>query len=278
MHRIPRRYQPVVEVCEGRSLLSTITTTIGVGSALDPLGTTSGPYPVNAVAPASLELYVFSKRLPNGQVFRPVSQINPRSVIVRGVAFPNATLTRDPIDQNFDGIPDAIITIRPRSALTLSTDTTSLTTRGKTSSGDTWTGTTSIAVSRGITLGRSVLEPGGQLDFSNPANFSNALISRNQQFIAILQTTDGNFTIYPFDPVTRQPNRSRPLWTARIAGKGATVLAMQNTDGNLVAYTNNLTSVWSSRTNSPRNASAYAILTDTGKLQIIRNNVILFST
>ena len=72
----------------------------------------------------ALQIFVFSNAAITPP-FAPVTEINPATVVVNGVAFPNATLAQDPVDENKDGIPDAIITITPRSALGLTTSTTS---------------------------------------------------------------------------------------------------------------------------------------------------------
>ncbi len=61
-----------------------------------------------------------------------MTQINPKSVVVNGIAFPNATLATDPVDENKDGIPDAIVTITPRSALNLANGLITFTISGRT--------------------------------------------------------------------------------------------------------------------------------------------------
>ena len=54
----------------------------------------------------------------------PVTDIDPTTVTVNGVAFPTATLVGDPNKANWhNGIQDAIITITPRSNLNLSAGT-----------------------------------------------------------------------------------------------------------------------------------------------------------
>jgi hypothetical protein len=122
-----------------------ITTQIGVGIPIS----TTGVFTVNAAANA-LAIYVFSNAAISPP-FAPVTQINPKSIKVNGVAFPNATLAQDPVDENKDGIPDAIITIAPLSALNLTTASTSLTISGVTlatglNANKSWGGTASIVV------------------------------------------------------------------------------------------------------------------------------------
>jgi len=86
--------------------------------------------------------------------FNPVTDIDPTTVVVNGVPFPNATLTTDPVDENNDGIPDAIITISPRSRINLNATVTTFTITGRTrlaslSGGLAFTGTTNITVTGG---------------------------------------------------------------------------------------------------------------------------------
>ena len=86
---------------------TTVTTQIGVGTPF-------APFSINATTPANLQIFVFGSTTttPN---FMPVTDIDPATVEVNGVAFPNATLVQDPNTANYlNGIPDAIITISPR--------------------------------------------------------------------------------------------------------------------------------------------------------------------
>jgi hypothetical protein len=124
-----------------------IVTQIGVGTATS----TTGVFAVNATSPAALSIFVFS----NGTItptFNPVTDINPATVVVNGVAYPTATLAADPVDENGDGIPDAIITITPRSNIGLTNTTTTLTITGQTlatspqNANKTWGGSASIGV------------------------------------------------------------------------------------------------------------------------------------
>jgi FG-GAP repeat len=104
---------------------SAITATLG---GVDTFGTFTN---INPSTPNTMTLYVES----NAKItpaFDPVTQIDPATVTVNGVAFPNATVTKDPIDENGDGIEDAIITITPRSNIGLTTSTTTLTVSGRT--------------------------------------------------------------------------------------------------------------------------------------------------
>jgi hypothetical protein len=121
-----------------------ITTQIGVGTPF-------APFSINATTPANLQIYVFGTTTASG-TFEPVRDINPATVVVNGVAFPNATLLPDPNQADWvNGIQDAIITITPRSSLRLTNGTNTVTITGQTLpasplSGKTWTGTASVAV------------------------------------------------------------------------------------------------------------------------------------
>lgn len=76
------------------------------------------PFTISATQPPELLIYVFSDATTNPP-FVPPLDIDPTTVVVNGVAFPNATIATDPVDENNDGLPDAIITISPRTALGL---------------------------------------------------------------------------------------------------------------------------------------------------------------
>ncbi len=124
-----------------------INTTISV----DAPESVSPPYPVNATTPNSMLIYVESTTSTT-PAFDPVKDINPATIVVNGVAFPNATIAKDPVDENNDGVEDAIITISPRSNLGLTNNTTSLTITGRTLASSplpnkVFTGTTTITVS-----------------------------------------------------------------------------------------------------------------------------------
>jgi hypothetical protein len=86
----------------------------------------------------------------------PVTDIDPTTVRVNGVAFPTATLVEDPNTANHhpNNIPDAIITINPRSALRLANGVQVITITGRmlaTSdlAGFTWTGSATVTVTGG---------------------------------------------------------------------------------------------------------------------------------
>jgi hypothetical protein len=126
---------------------NSVTTQIGVGTPF-------APFSINATTPANLQIFVFGSTTttPN---FMPVTDINPATVVVNGVAFPTATLAQDPNTNNYlNGIPDAIITISPRAALALPNGVDTITITGQMNAtsplaGFTWTGTATVTVSGG---------------------------------------------------------------------------------------------------------------------------------
>jgi FG-GAP repeat len=121
-----------------------ITTTIGVGTPF-------APFSISASTPANLQIYVFGTNS-TSPPFTPATDIDPTTVVVNGVAFPNATLTPDPNQADWvDGIQDAIITISPRSSLNLVAGTRTITISGQTLASsplpdETWTGSASVTV------------------------------------------------------------------------------------------------------------------------------------
>jgi hypothetical protein len=174
-----------------------ITTTIGVGSA-------TGPFVINATTPAALPIFVFGTTSTT-PFFMPVTDINPATVVVNGVAFPNATLVQDPNTNNYNpaGIPDAIITISPRSLLGLSPGVTTITISGQTLPTSplpnmTWTGTATVTVTGGsvtpVVAGVAGLAPGPvrQLFFNGPFG--------NTQFVPNLS----NLSLYNYQPLPIQ--------------------------------------------------------------------------
>ena len=123
-----------------------INTQIGVEKPFGPFTN------INPTSPNNLLIYVFSvKGSGTTPDFRPATDINPTTVTVNGVAFPGATVAADPKDENNDGIPDAIVTVSPRSNIGLNAGTTSLTITGRTTAAalqpnTPFTGTASISV------------------------------------------------------------------------------------------------------------------------------------
>ena len=138
----------------------TVTVQIGVGTAF-------GPFSINATTPTTLQIYVFGSTAttPN---FLPVTDINPATVKVNGVAFPNATIVEDTNKSDWinPNIPTAIITISPRSALGLVNGSQKITITGQTLAssplpGYTWTGTATVTVTGGSSGGPSASAAAG---------------------------------------------------------------------------------------------------------------------
>ena len=135
-------------------IASGLSVPIGVDA---PAGAAS--YPVNATTPTTVSIFVDSLTDTSGLgTFDPVTDINPATIVVNGVAFPNATIAADPVDENGDGIEDAIITITPRSALNFQNGTSTLTLTGTTLASaqqpnTRFVGTTTIVVSGGTNNG-----------------------------------------------------------------------------------------------------------------------------
>jgi hypothetical protein len=130
---------------------TTITTQIGIDTPFGPFTNLS------PTTPTATRIFVFSNATVT-PAFAPVTQIDPRTVVINGVAFPTATIAADPVDENKDGIPDAIITITPRSNINLTSTTTSLTVSGRTfatgpNANMRWAGTIAITVAGGGTGG-----------------------------------------------------------------------------------------------------------------------------
>jgi hypothetical protein len=115
---------------QGAFLPLPIPTPTGIGVTIG-VDAPFGPFRVSASTPTTMAIYVFSDATLTPP-FEPVTQINPSTVVVNGIAFPGATIAADPVDENGDGLTDAIITISPRSALGLNPSVTTLSFRART--------------------------------------------------------------------------------------------------------------------------------------------------
>jgi len=105
---------------------------------------TTSPFAVNRTTPNAMTIVVTSATAPNGATFNPATDIDPTTITVNGVAFPNATVTANPANAN-----QAIITISPRSSLNLPAGTSTLTVSGRTlatapASNQPWTASATI--------------------------------------------------------------------------------------------------------------------------------------
>jgi hypothetical protein len=195
-----------------------ISTQIGVGSPF-------GPFTVNPTKPQSLNIYVFSERI-GSHAFRPFAEIARRGVVVNGVTYHDVKIRRDPVDENKDGIPDAIITITPRSAIGLMAGKTNLTVSGLIRCGtplahDAWSGTAPITVSRGV--GGTAQPYTAYVAITLPSNTGSAFV---------------NFTIFatPGNPnglnQTLYPGQTGKYYTAN--GTGAHMFVLKFLNGNSV--------------------------------------------
>jgi hypothetical protein len=117
------------------------------------VGTPFAPFSINATTPANLQIFVFGvPATATVPAFMPATDIDPTTVVVNGVPFSNATVVQGPNIVN--GIPDAIVTISPRSSLNLSPGTVPFVVSGKTLStapapNTNWTGTAAVTVTGG---------------------------------------------------------------------------------------------------------------------------------
>ena len=134
---------------------NTIVAQIGVNTPF-------APFSINATTPAALQIFVFGvPATASTPQFSPVTDIDPTTVKVDGIAFPNATLVADTNTANhLNGIVDAIITISPRSALNLPSGSVKITIAGKTLTSSplpnfTWTGSATVTVTGGTGGGGS---------------------------------------------------------------------------------------------------------------------------
>ncbi len=132
---------------------TTFVISIGVDA---PAGASS--YAVDGSTPASFLIYVNSAAATGTTpAFSPVTDLDPNNLVINGKAasaFGSVVITQDPVDENGDGIPDAIITVTPRSTLALVNGTQTFTVTGVTSSiaanpNASFTGTSSITVTNG---------------------------------------------------------------------------------------------------------------------------------
>jgi hypothetical protein len=115
-----------------------------------------GPFTIDLATQTTVSIYV----LPNvsvNPVFNPFTDINPATITVNGIPFPNATITEDTAD-GINGVPAAIITISPASALNLTNGNQTITLAGRTlttagQSNVRFTGSAQVLVSGGTNSG-----------------------------------------------------------------------------------------------------------------------------
>ncbi len=100
-----RTNRPLVEPMESRALMT------GFGQVLSPVMT------VDETAAGTMEIHVLSQG--GAHPFEPVRDLLAGTVRVDGIAFARPKLSVDPVDENGDGIPDAVITVSPRPSVAL---------------------------------------------------------------------------------------------------------------------------------------------------------------
>ena len=105
---------------------TTLTSTIGVGQPFAP------PFTVDASNPSTLNIYVFSNTASGTPNFVPLRDLDPTTITINGTRFTGATIAADPVDENNDGLQDAIVTISPRSNIGLATSSTTFTLTART--------------------------------------------------------------------------------------------------------------------------------------------------
>lgn len=181
---------------------TSITTQIGVGAPF-------APFSINATTPANLQIYVFGTTTTNG-TFEPVQDIDPTTVVVNGVAFPNATLLADPNKADWlNGIQDAIITITPRSSLGLTAGTRTITISGKTLSssplaGETWTGSATATVTGSSSGGSSTSLVAGAAGGPVLETTFNSTFGATQYVPTISQLSAYNYAPIPLSVAMQQ--------------------------------------------------------------------------
>ncbi len=116
---------------------------IGVGSP-------TAPFSINATSPDALDIYVFSiPAAGTTPAFAPVTDVNPATIVVNGVAFPNPSNFGSVGDLNNDGINDLRFTIS-RAPLNLTSGTTvTFSVTGRTTGGRFFVGQTPVSISGG---------------------------------------------------------------------------------------------------------------------------------
>jgi len=107
-----------------------------------------GNFIVSATTPPAMVIFVPSIAGPDpaNPIFSPVTDIDPTTIFVNGVAIPTATVVADPVDRNSDGIADALVFIPDRTVLNLTAATTTLTITGQTIDDLTFSGSAAITV------------------------------------------------------------------------------------------------------------------------------------
>ena len=157
---------------------------------------TTVPFRISATTPDQVRIYVTSATTPSGGTFNPVTDIDPTTIVVNGVAFPDATVAADPANAN-----QAIITISPRSSLNLPSGNSTFTVTGFTtatasSPNQQFTATTTVTVGGGGGGGGGT---GGLAAAIPPGVFVPA--TYNSQFGGSLVPTISALSQYNYAPI-----------------------------------------------------------------------------
>ncbi len=174
---------------------TSITTQIGVAKPF-------APFSINATTPANLQIYVFGTTSTN-PAFQPVTDINPATVVVNGVAYPSATIQKDPNTNDYlNGIPDAIITISPRANLKLTSGAQTIRISGQTLSSSplpnqTWGGSASVTVTGGGSSGPSFTSVAGVTSGPVTQTTFNSVYGNNQFTPSLAQLSAYNYQPIP---------------------------------------------------------------------------------
>jgi len=140
-----------VFIMEGAKLpvQSPVNTAIQTVIGVDTSQVGPGPFVVSATSPASMQIFVTSNTSVS-PIFDPFNDIDTSVVFVNGVPFQDVQIAQT-ADLNNDQIPDAVITITPRSRLNLNSTITNLTVSGSTNEAipRNWAGSALITVSGG---------------------------------------------------------------------------------------------------------------------------------
>lgn len=72
---------------------------------------------VDDTTAGTMEVHILSQA--GAHPFEPLRDVLPGTIRIDGIAFRAPRLSADPVDENGDGIPDAVLTVSPRGALAL---------------------------------------------------------------------------------------------------------------------------------------------------------------
>lgn len=237
-----------------------IVTKIGV----DALPTNPQPFRIGATTPSSMVIYVLSilaKDSPTGVAFRPLTDIVASSVVVNDISYPGAKISASaPPDINNDGIPDAQITIDPRSNLGLKNGNGKITIVGLTTDTYRWTGSADILVTGSSSSGSSGTVSGVASGARNSVDYKQKYQTLTNGESPLPNSI--SLSRFYWKPLRYQvayqqfmPNRYLQLRTAISNGtaKSSTVQSLLNSRRNM----NPVNPIWGHKSVFTRNASLF---------------------